>query len=80
MLRSAEKLRDNDYQFGLVMKPKNDITETSLSQVKSSSIDIENLYRVQEEYLFVFGGIGDKVLQNIEVLDVGRGIWREFPL
>ncbi len=27
---------------------------------------------------FVIGGIGDKFANSIEVLDAGRGIWREF--
>lgn len=44
-----------------------------------SSIDMENLFKAHEEYLFVFGGIGDKLQSTIEVFDVVRGIWREFP-
>lgn len=37
---------------------------------------VDSLFKMKEEYLFVFAGVGDNT--TVEVLDVGRGIWRNF--
>mmetsp|Transcript_17829 Transcript_17829/g.12782 ORF Transcript_17829/g.12782 Transcript_17829/m.12782 type:complete len:151 (+) Transcript_17829:463-915(+) len=34
---------------------------------------------MREEYIFVFCGFNERFLNSVEVFDVTRGIWREFP-
>ena len=57
-----------------------DMQQTSVAG--RSSIDIENLFKMKEEYVFVFSGtVKDKKRgASVEVFDVTRGIWREFEL
>ena len=40
--------------------------------------DYENIFKMKEEYMFVFSGFNDRFLTSVEVYDVTRGIWREF--
>lgn len=42
------------------------------------SLDFDNLFKMKEEYIFVFSGFNEKFLTSVEVFDVTRGIWREF--
>lgn len=48
------------------------------SKVEDQSI--ANIFEVQEEFFFVFGGIGhgSKALKSVEVFDSKREIWRQF--
>ena len=58
------------------------------TQTAKSSIDIGNLFQMKEEYIFVFGkksyffiniaGFNEKYVTSVEVLDIKRGIWRDF--
>jgi hypothetical protein len=41
-------------------------------------MDYGQLFKVKEEFIFVFSGFNDRFLTSVEVLDVTRGIWREF--
>ena len=55
-----------------------------------SSIDMENLFKMKEEYIFVFGkeyyltldlaGVSQQFETSVEVFDVTRGIWRQFDI
>lgn len=42
------------------------------------SMDYEGLFKMKEEFIFVFSGFNDKFMESVEVLDVTRGIWRKF--
>lgn len=54
------------------------------------SLDFDHLFKMKEEYIFVFcknciiplsfflAGFNDRFLTTVEVFDVTRGIWREF--
>ena len=56
----------------------------------SMSLDFDHLFKMKEEYIFVFckiasffydlvlAGFNDRFLTTVEVFDVTRGIWREF--
>eukprot|EP00350_Pseudokeronopsis_sp_OXSARD2_P001767 CAMPEP_0170547266 /NCGR_PEP_ID=MMETSP0211-20121228/5624_1 /TAXON_ID=311385 /ORGANISM="Pseudokeronopsis sp., Strain OXSARD2" /LENGTH=66 /DNA_ID=CAMNT_0010852173 /DNA_START=2646 /DNA_END=2846 /DNA_ORIENTATION=- len=35
--------------------------------------------KMKDEYIFVFSGFNERFLTSVEVFDVTRGIWREFP-
>jgi len=41
-------------------------------------MDYEGLFKMKEDFIFVFSGFNDRFLESVEVLDVTRGIWRKF--
>jgi hypothetical protein len=43
-----------------------------------TSINMENLMKMKEEYIFAMSGFNEKYVTSIEVFDVSRGIWRNF--
>jgi len=53
--------------------------EASKSEATQSNYTLDQLLRVKEEYIFVFSGFDERFLTSVEVFDVTRGIWREFP-
>ena len=62
------------------MDTLNSLDMQTLSVAGRSSIDIESLFKMKEEYIFVFSGLKDKKSNSVEVFDVTRGIWREFDI
>lgn len=48
------------------------------SATGKTSINMENLMKMKEEYIFAVSGFNDKFVTSIEVFDVTRGIWRDF--
>lgn len=43
-----------------------------------TTIDMDHLMKMKEEYIFVFSGFNERFVTSIEVFDVTRGIWRDF--
>ena len=51
-------------------------------------MEIDNLFKMKEEYIFVFckltllfiylAGFNERFMTSVEVFDITRGIWREF--
>ncbi len=59
--------------------PNEESKQMSITMQSQSLADFENLFQMKEEYIFVFSGFNDRFLTSVEVFDVTRGIWREFP-
>ncbi len=47
-------------------------------QSESMINSYDTLFKMREEYIFVFSGFNERFLTSVEVFDVTRGIWREF--
>lgn len=60
----------------------NSINSQSFASSKvSSKLDQSDIFKVKDEYLFVFGGQKDssnQILNTVEVFDITSEIWREF--
>eukprot|EP00347_Sterkiella_histriomuscorum_P017673 403348434 len=64
----------------------NSMSMSILNQFKNSALDnnaqikdnFDTLFKMKEEYIFVFSGFNERFLTSVEVFDVTRGIWREF--
>ena len=54
------------------------IADSVDSAIGKTSINMENLMKMKEEYIFAVSGLNDKFVTSIEVFDVTSGIWREF--
>ncbi len=54
------------------------IADSVDSVIGKTSINMENLMKMKEEYIFAVSGLNDKFVTSIEVFDVTSGIWREF--
>lgn len=83
---SAEKNKLQQLPKNYNILSQSEMGKTSMTQM---SLDMDNLFKMKEEYIFVFckiycqltqniAGFNEKFLTSVEVFDVTRGIWREF--
>ncbi len=68
------------------MKQPGDLSVMSQKSQGQSSMSVDSishdpfkaLYRVKEEFIFLFSGFNDSKLFSCEAFDVQRGIWKEI--
>ena len=53
-------------------------TTNMLEESKATKDDLEGLFKMKEDFIFVFSGFNERFLESVEVLDVNRSIWRKF--